>query len=236
MVNCAAYTAVDKAETEQEAAYLINAEAPALIAGLCGEHDIPFLHISTDYVFGQSLGRPWREDDPVDPPNVYGLSKQAGEAGVRDANPRHLILRTAWVYDSEGSNFVRTMLRLGATRDELRVVGDQHGGPTAAEDIALAILAMTDAASKPDFSQWGTYHFTGAPATTWYDFAAAIFEGHATPKLTRIATSDYPTPAARPAYSVLDCRKIETVFGIAQPDWRMSLAKVLEACAIDRSA
>jgi dTDP-4-dehydrorhamnose reductase len=236
VVNCAAYTAVDKAESERDAAYAVNAEAPALIAQACAARGIPVLHISTDYVFGETQGRPWREDDPVDPPNVYGLSKEAGEAAVRAANPRHLILRTAWVYDSEGSNFVRTMLRLGATRDELRVVGDQHGGPTAAEDIALAILAMIAKASTPGFADWGTYHFTGAPETTWFDFAAAIFAGRATPKLTRITTADYPTPAKRPAYSVLDCGKIAHVFGIAQPDWRVSLAKVLQACAIERSA
>ena len=233
VVNCAAYTAVDKAESEPQEAFAINATAPGLMAAACAKQDIPFLHISTDYVFGNPIGRPWREDDPVAPLNVYGQSKAAGEKAVRDVWAKHLILRTAWVYDSEGRNFVLTMLRLGAEKPELKIVGDQQGGPTSAADIAHAILRMVESASDSGFDGWGIYHFAGAPATTWFDFAAAIFAtaGNGTPKLTAITTADYPTPARRPPYSVLDCGKIAAKFGITQPDWHESLAKVLEVAA-----
>jgi dTDP-4-dehydrorhamnose reductase len=236
VVNCAAYTAVDKAETERELSHTLNADAPGMIARLCAERGLPFLHISTDYVFQGSNTRPWREDDPIAPLNEYGRGKADGEAQVRAALPRHFIMRTSWVYDSQGANFVRTMLRLGAEREELRVVGDQHGGPTSAEDIALAILAMIDAAQKPGFDRWGTYHFSGGPATTWADFATAIFQGAPKPKVTAITTAEYPTPAKRPAYSVMDCSKIKTAFGIVQPDWRQSLRRVLDEISADRSA
>ncbi len=228
VINCAAFTAVDKAENEQEAAFAVNAVAPGIMAEACKLQDVPLLHISTDYVFGEPVGRPWREDDPIAPLNLYGRSKADGEAAVRAAWDKHLILRTAWVYDAEGKNFVLTMLKLGAERDELKIVGDQQGGPTSAEDIAAAMLRMIRVADNSSFDGWGTYHFSGAPATTWFDFAAAIFAGREKPKLTRIGTADYPTPARRPPYSVLDCNKIQTRFGISQPDWHKSLDKVLE--------
>jgi dTDP-4-dehydrorhamnose reductase len=227
VLNCAAYTNVDQAETDRDTARAINAVAPATMAALCAAAGASLTHISTDYVFGTALGRPWREDDPIDPQNEYGRGKAASEAAVRAALPHHLILRTSWVFDTQGKNFVRTMLRLGAERPELRVVGDQHGGPTAAADIAAALLAMVDQSAVPSFAGWGTYHYSGAPATTWYDFAAAIFAGKETPKLTKITTAEFPTPAKRPLYSVLDCGKIERVFGLAQPDWRVALAKML---------
>ena len=228
VVNCAAYTAVDKAEDEPDTALAINAVAPGVMAAACAVGDVPLLHISTDYVFGNPLGRPWREDDAIAPQNIYGQSKADGEAAVRAACAKHLILRTAWVYDSEGKNFVLTMLQLGADRAELKIVGDQHGGPTSAEDIATAILRMVEIANEPGFTDWGTYHFSGAPATTWFDFAQSIFKGAATPRLTAISTAQYPTPARRPLYSVLDCSKIAQKFGITQPDWQKSLDKVLE--------
>jgi dTDP-4-dehydrorhamnose reductase len=227
VINCAAYTAVDKAESEPAVAFAVNATAPGVMATACREQDIPLLHISTDYVFGEPIGRPWREEDAVAPLNVYGHSKAAGESAVQGAWHKHLILRTAWVYDSEGKNFVLTMLRLARDRPELSVVGDQQGGPTSAQDIAQAILHMVETASDPAFTGWGIYHFTGAPATTWFDFATAIF-GDKGPRLTRITTADYPTPARRSPYSVLDCSKIAAAFGIRQPDWHKSLDKVLE--------
>ena len=228
VLNCAAYTVVDQAETERDLAWAINATAPGLMANICAEKNASLLHISTDYVFGQPLGRPWREFDPLAPQNEYGRGKVAGELAVRAALPRHLILRTAWVFDSEGKNFVRTMLRLGAERPELRIVGDQHGGPTAAADIAAAMLAMADQAAAPGFAGWGTYHYSGTPATTWYEFAEAIFAGRDTPQLVQIATADFPTPAIRPLYSVLDCRLIKQVFEIEQPDWRAALGEMLQ--------
>ncbi|HMG50546.1 MAG TPA: dTDP-4-dehydrorhamnose reductase [Inquilinus sp.] len=229
VANCAAYTAVDKAEAERDQAFAVNATAPGVIARACAEAGAALVHISTDYVFPGDGDRPWREDDPIAPLSVYGESKAAGEAAVRAALPRHIILRTSWVFAAHGSNFVRTMLRLGAERPELRIVADQRGGPTAAADIAAAILAVRDRALAPGFSDWGTFHYSGAPATTWYEFAAAIFaaQGGGGPKLHPIATSDYPTPARRPANSVMDCGRIARVFGVAQPDWRQSLAAML---------
>ena len=229
VANCAAYTAVDKAETERDQAFAVNATGPGVIARACAEAGAALLHISTDYVFRGDGDRPWREDDPIAPLSVYGESKAAGEAAVREALPRHVILRTAWVFAAHGNNFVRTMLRLGAERPELRIVADQRGGPTAAADIAAAILAIRERALAPGFDGWGTFHFAGAPATTWHDFAAAIFaeKGGAAPALHPIATSDYPTPARRPSNSVLDCGKIGRVFGLAQPDWRRALSAVV---------
>jgi dTDP-4-dehydrorhamnose reductase len=229
VVNCAAYTAVDKAEADRDQAFAVNATAPGVIAQACADAGAALVHISTDYVFRGDGDRPWREDDPIAPLSVYGASKAAGEAAVRAALPRHIIIRTAWVFAAHGGNFVRTMLRLGAERPELRIVADQRGGPTAAADIAAAILAIRDQALAPGFADWGTFHLSGAPAITWYDFAAAIFAEHggATPVLHPIGTADYPTPARRPANSVLDCGKIGRVFGLDQPDWRRSLAAML---------
>jgi dTDP-4-dehydrorhamnose reductase len=236
VANCAAYTAVDRAESEREAAFAVNATAPGLIAQACARAGVPLLHISTDYVFDGTGARPWREDDPVGPASVYGQSKEAGERAVRDICANHLILRISWVYDSAGHNFVRTMLRLGAERDRLRVVGDQHGGPTSAQDTAQAIVTMAKTALQPDFDGWGTYHFSGAPATAWFDFAQAIFAGRLSPLVERITTAEYPTPAKRPANSVLNCGKIARVFGIEQPDWRVSLARVLTEIEAERPA
>lgn len=229
VANCAAYTAVDKAETDRDQAFAVNATGPGVIATACAEAGAALLHISTDYVFRGDGDRPWREDDPIAPLSVYGESKAAGEAAVRAALPRHVILRTAWVFAAHGHNFVRTMLRLGAERPELRIVADQRGGPTPAADIAAAILAIRERALAPGFDGWGTYHLAGAPATTWHGFAAAIFaeKGGAAPVLHAIVTSDYPTPARRPSNSVLDCGKIGRVFGVAQPDWRRALSAMV---------
>ena len=231
VTNCAGYTAVDRAESEPDEAEHINARAPGVIAAACADAGVPLVHISTDYVFEGSGSRPWREDDPAAPQNVYGRTKLHGEAAVRARHAQHLILRTSWVFAAHGHNFVKTMLRLGAERSELRIVGDQRGGPTAAADIAAAILRMIKASEQPGFDAWGTYHFSGAPAVSWYEFACAILGEHQGLRIVEIASRDFPTPAKRPSNSVLDCSRIRSVFGIAQPDWRKSLRDVLDALA-----
>ena len=231
VINAAAYTAVDRAESDVAAAYAINRDGPHHLAVATAERGIPLLHISTDYVFDGTGERAYRETDPTGPTGVYGASKLAGEAAVRAAQPHHIILRTAWVYAASTGNFVATMLRLAAERPELRVVADQRGGPTEAAAIAEALLTI---AGRLDQGQpWGTYHFSGAPAITWHGFAQAIVERAAprlrqVPRVTPIGTTDYPTPARRPANSVLDCGKIEAQFGIRQPDWSATLGAVVE--------
>jgi dTDP-4-dehydrorhamnose reductase len=201
--------------------------------------DVPLIHVSTDYVFAGDGKRPYRETDPVAPLGVYGQSKRAGEDAIRAAHPKHLILRTAWVHSPWGNNFVKTMLRLGGEREELRIVGDQTGTPSYAPDLAGAIIeiAAQIASASADDLRWGTYHLTNSGMTTWYDFAAEIFSevartGRATPKLVRIPTADYPTPAQRPTWSVLDNARIGTVFGVQMRDWKVAarecVARLLE--------
>lgn len=230
VINAAAYTAVDQAEAEPGAARAVNAAAPAAIARACASRGMPFLHVSTDYVFDGAGSRPWREDDPVNPLGVYGATKLEGERLIEAAGGPHVILRTSWVFSAHGKNFVRTMLRLGADRETLGVVDDQRGGPTPASDIASALLAVAGAFGEGR-GQSGIFHFAGAPAVSWADFAEAIFERARLPRrpsVRRIATADYPTPARRPANSVLDCTKIGRVYGIGQPDWRPGLDKVMD--------
>jgi dTDP-4-dehydrorhamnose reductase len=229
VVNCAAYTAVDRAESERQRAFAINADGAGVVAAAAAARGLPILHLSTDYVYAGAGQEPYREDERMAPVNIYGASKAAGDVAVAAANPRHLLLRVSWVFGVHGGNFVKTMLRLGRERDEVRVVDDQQGGPTEARDIADAILAMTVACRRPSFTGWGTYHFAGRPSTTWCRFAAAIFAraGGQAPRIVAIATRDYPTPAARPRNSTLDCRRIRDAFGIEQPDWRPALARVL---------
>lgn len=238
VVNATAYTAVDKAESDRDAAFAINRDGPARLAAACAVRGIPLVHVSTDYVFDGSKPSPYTEDDPVCPLGAYGASKEAGEAAVRAALEQHVILRTSWVYAAHGANFVKTMLRLGREREELGVVADQHGAPTAAADIAAAIVTIAGRiASDPDGNPdgiWGTYHFAGAGATTWHGFAERIFqrlerETGRRPRLKAIGTADYPTPARRPANSRLDCAKIRAVFGIEAPRWEDSLERVLDA-------
>ena len=229
VVNCAAFTAVDRAESEAEQAFAVNAEGAANVARAAAERGIPVIHLSTDYVYAGTREGLHVEDDPIAPLNVYGASKATGDAAVAAANGRHLLLRVSWVFGAHGANFVKTMLRLGHDRSELRIVNDQVGGPTEAVDIADTILTMIAASRRPGFDAWGTYHFCGAPSVTWYEFARAIFEhagGHS-PALVPIASREYPTPAKRPQNSRLDCGKIAQTFGIAQPDWRRSLERVL---------
>jgi dTDP-4-dehydrorhamnose reductase len=229
VVNCAAYTAVDRAESERERAFAVNETAAGIVAGAAQRHGVPVIHLSTDYVYAGAGDAPHREDAPVAPLNVYGASKAAGDAAVMAANPRHILLRVSWVFGEHGANFVKTMLRLGRERPELRIVADQIGGPTEARDIADAVLTIAAAIARPGFDGWGIYHFAGAPATSWHGFAGAIFAASKgpSPKLHPITTPEYPTPAKRPLNSRLDCGKIARVVGLAQPDWRASLARVV---------
>jgi dTDP-4-dehydrorhamnose reductase len=231
VINAAAYTAVDRAETEPDAAWASNCTGPANLAAACRDAAIPLIHLSTDYVFDGSKPGPYREDDPVKPLGVYGQSKEAGDCAVREALARHVILRTAWVYSAHGHNFVKTMLRLAAERPVLRVVADQIGSPTGAADIAAAIGAIVQQLDAGN-SHWGTYHFAGGGTVTWHGFAQAIFElatpwRGPPPLVEAIATADYPTPARRPANSVLDCSRIGEVFGIVPRPWRQALAEVI---------
>ena len=227
VINAAAYTAVDKAETEPETARLVNAAAPAAMARACARKGVPFVHISTDYVFDGSGTRPWRPTDDTAPLGAYGATKLAGENGVRAAGGTHAILRTSWVFSAHGTNFVKTMLRLGADRDALTIVADQIGGPTPARAIAEATLTIAKALSdKPELS--GTYHFAGTPDVSWADFARTIFaQAGLDCGVTDIPTTAYPTPAERPQNSRLDCAATVSAFGIARPDWRGELDRVL---------
>ena len=233
IINAAAHTAVDKAETEVDASYAINRDGPANLAEGANAVGAVMLHISTDYVFAGDKQGVYLESDPVDPQGVYGASKLAGEEVVAAKSPRHLILRTAWVFGEHGNNFVKTMLRLGASRDSLGIVADQFGGPTYAGDIAAALLKMAQQALQPDFSQWGVYHFAGEPHVSWFEFAAAIFKVAGEqgvlaklPELKGIGTADYPTPARRPANSRLDCGKIRQVFAIEPSNWQAALQNI----------
>jgi len=227
VINAAAYTAVDKAEEDEVLATTVNGAAPSAMAQAAAEAGVPFVHVSTDYVFAGDGTAPWTPDAPTGPLGAYGRSKLAGEEGVRAAGGCHAILRTSWVFSAHGNNFVKTMLRLGAERDALNVVADQIGGPTAAADIADALLVMARALVQ-DPNKSGTYHFAGAPETSWDCFAREIFSraGLAV-TVTGIPSAHYPTPARRPLNSRLDCSATETVFGIKRPDWRISLAQVL---------
>ena len=234
VINAAAYTAVDRAESEPEVAFAVNREGPAYLAQMCRKCGIPLIHVSTDYVFdGTKLG-PYVEEDPVAPLGVYGESKAAGEAEVRKHLPRHIIVRTAWLCGRHGHNFVKTMLRLGREKDTLRVVSDQFGCPTIAADLAEAILELVRQAEKNQSMKWGTYHYCGAGKTNWHGFATAIFEiarqyeKFAVKNVMPISTAEYPTPVKRPANSVLDCSKIGRHFGIRPRPWREGLARMIE--------
>lgn len=230
IINAAAHTAVDKAQSEPESAYAINATGAANLALAAQDTGATILHISTDYVFDGKSEIPYRETDPAAPQNVYGSSKLAGEQAVQAACPRHIILRTAWVFNEQGGNFVKTMLRLGASRDSLGVVADQFGSPTYAGDIAAALIAMSEHIHQQS-NAYGIYHFSGSPCVSWHGFAAAIFAQAVAqgilpqaPVLNEMTTADYPTPASRPANSRLDCRKIQAVFGIQPSDWQAALS------------
>lgn len=225
VINAAAYTAVDRAETDEAAALQVNGAAPGAMAQACADLGIPFLHVSTDYVFDGSGTAPWKPEDPVAPLGAYGRSKLAGEQAVRAAGGRHVILRTSWVFSSHGANFLKTMLRLGADRPALRVVADQIGGPTPAGGIAGALLTMADALRQG--AAGGTYHYAGAPDTSWACFARETFaQAGLAVTVEDIPTEAYPTPARRPLNSRLDCATLAD-FGIARPDWPQALAEVV---------
>lgn len=227
VVNAVAYTAVDKAESEPELAEFVNGFSVGALANACSKKNVPLIHISTDYVFPGNGVKPWNPDDPTGPLGVYGASKLQGENMIREAGGTHAILRTSWVFSAHGGNFVKTMLRLGNTRDQLSVVADQIGGPTPAADIADACLTM--AGAMIGGHKGGTYHFSGAPDVSWADFAREIFAQSGTDcDVADIPTADYPTPAQRPLNSRLDCSTLEADFGIARPDWRQGLADVLK--------
>ncbi|OWW02303.1 dTDP-4-dehydrorhamnose reductase [Rhizobium sp. R72] len=234
IVSAAAYTAVDKAESEEALAFVINAEGPTAIAEVAKELGVPVVHLSTDYVFPGDKQGVYVETDATGPVSAYGRSKLAGEVGVAAANSNHAILRTAWVYSPFGANFVKTMLRLAETRDTLNVVADQHGTPTSALDIADAVIAIAKRLSvDPDLKLRGVFHLTGSGEATWADFAEAIFAGLEAKSgkvvsVGRIATADYPTPAKRPANSRLSNDKLKQAYGIVLPDWKKSTKVVLD--------
>jgi dTDP-4-dehydrorhamnose reductase len=227
VINAAAYTAVDQAESDEATAALVNAAAPAAMAQACAALGIPFVHISTDYVFDGSGTEPWAVDAATGPLGAYGRTKLAGEAAVREAGGVYAILRTSWVVSAHGKNFVKTMLRLGADRERLTIVADQIGGPTAAADIAEACLEMARQLAQ-DSDKTGVYHFAGGPDVSWADFAREIFaQAGLGCEVADIPSTDFPTPAKRPANSRMVCDDITRVFGIARPEWRRSLTDIL---------
>jgi dTDP-4-dehydrorhamnose reductase len=233
IVNAGAYTAVDRAESDPQRAWAVNGAAPGILAEEAKRAGALLVHYSTDYVFDGALDRPYVETDATNPLSVYGRTKLEGEHAVAAAGGRHLILRTSWVYAPRGKNFMLTMLRLAAERDELRVVDDQRGAPTSSLQLARATIALFDSSREHS----GTYHATASGVTTWFGFAAAIFEGRGRrlgdafriPALVPIATTDYPTPARRPRNSVLSNAKLENVFGVRLGDWREGLDEALDA-------
>lgn len=234
VVNAAAYTAVDRAESELDAAFRANAESPGVLAAACARRGAKLVHYSTDYVFPGDGIRPYREDDATSPLGVYGASKLAGEEAIRAAGAAHLVFRTAWVYASHGHNFLRTMLRLGAEREELRVVADQIGTPTPAALIADVTARIMASSSQ----MTGTFHLTAQGQASWQEFATAIFAGAhqrgllvREPTVVPIATMDYPTPAKRPAYSCLDTSHLRNDLAIVLPTWQQGLDRVLDELA-----
>ena len=232
VINAAAHTAVDRAESEQALSEVLNADAPAAMAAACASAGRHLVHYSTDYVFDGSGDRPYRETDAVNPRSVYGRTKAAGEAAVLDALPDAIILRTAWVYSRAGRNFVNTMLRLAAERDEINVVDDQVGSPTLARDLARATVDILCAiGSGQKTHQGGIFHATNRGQTSWYGFCREIFRlaGIDGVRVNAISTEQYPTPAPRPAYSVLDNSRLREVYGVELPPWQQSLAGCLEA-------
>lgn len=233
VINGAAYTAVDKAESDQVTAWAVNALAPAAFAQGCAEAGIPIVQVSTDYVFAGDKDGAWEPTDPVAPLGVYGASKLGGELAVRTSGARHAVVRTAWVVSAHGNNFVKTMLRVGATRDELGVVDDQRGSPTSAADLAAALLIIAIRLIEDEGAPTGTFHFSNAGAVSWAGFASEIFaqsgaRGGAVPAVKPIATADYPTPARRPANSLLSHDAIRAAYGIEPRPWQAALGDILD--------
>ncbi|WP_075989066.1 dTDP-4-dehydrorhamnose reductase [Vibrio fluvialis] len=233
IINAAAHTAVDRAEQEVELANAINHDGPHYLAQAAQQVNAVLLHISTDYVFGGDAAQPYLETDKTGPQGVYGQSKLGGERVVAQSCDKHIIMRTAWVFGEHGNNFVKTMLRLAQTRDELNIIGDQFGGPTYAGDIADALIAMIEYIEQGQVPEWGIYHFAGLPYVSWFQFAEKIFQRAENkgvlaklPRINAIPTSAYPTPAKRPANSRLDCSKIANQFGINPSDWITALDNI----------
>jgi dTDP-4-dehydrorhamnose reductase len=240
IVNAAAYTAVDRAEAESERAFAVNCDGAALLAAGAARRGIPFIQISTDYVFDGSKRSPYREDDVPAPQNVYGSSKLAGEIAVLKACPGAAVIRTSWVYSPYGNNFVRTMLRLSDEQPVVRIVEDQRGTPTSAADLAVAILAIAEQLRSANGSDGaGIYHLAGDGETSWHGFATAVFaslarRGRRVPTLQAITTAEYPTPARRPKNSCLDSSKAERIFGVRLPPWRSSVEECLDQLEIPK--
>jgi dTDP-4-dehydrorhamnose reductase len=235
VINAAAYTNVDDAESNKDLAFQINTEAPGLLATACAAGNIPLVHVSTDYVFDRDEHRPIAESATPNPVNVYAQSKLAGEDAVRAATRKYLVLRVGWLYAAHGRNFLRTMLKLGAERDELRVVDDQYGIPTAAHNVAVAIVAVVANWQREPTPNYGTFHFADLGSATWFEFAQEIFSvaeeyGYIAPQLVPIDTSAYPTPAKRPRYSILDARRFERFFGTSRRDWRLGTRDIVCKC------
>lgn len=237
IVNCGAYTAVDRAESEPELAHQVNGVAAAVLAEEALRHDALLIHFSTDYVFDGTKRSPYVEDDPPNPVNAYGATKLEGERAITASGCAHLVLRTSWVYGPHGKNFMLTMLRLAESRDELRIVDDQHGAPTSSAQLARLTAQLLDLGLDTLRAKSGLYHATAAGETTWRGFAEAIFDGAARrrgasfkrPRVLPIATREYPTPARRPAYSVLSCDRLAHAFGLRVPDWRAGLDEAISA-------
>jgi dTDP-4-dehydrorhamnose reductase len=233
IINCAAYTAVDQAESEPEPAFAVNQHGPAQLAKACSDHNIAFIHISTDYVFDGRKDSAYVENDPICPIGIYGQSKAAGEAQIAQLIKKYIIIRTSWLYGCHGNNFVKTMIRLGRTKDRIGVVDDQFGSPTHAADLAEAVLTVACNILQDDFSQWGIYHFANQGIVSWYEFAKNIFEIISKKmelkltKLDPLTTDQYPTVAVRPEYSVLSVKKISQQFGINPPFYLDSLKEML---------
>jgi len=234
VINAAAYTLVDRAETESDLAFAVNAAAPAHLARLCSREGIPLVQVSTDYVFDGRKQTPYVEDDPVAPLGVYGRSKAEGEAAVRSTLREHLIVRTAWLYSPYGSNFVRTILRLAAEGKELRIVDDQVGSPTCAADFAEALLSIVGRLRSDGEIPWGTYHYCGRGITSWFGFARHILQTLVARRhidayrVVPITTREYPTAAGRPAFSALDCSRIQANFGIRLTPWQTSVEQTID--------
>lgn len=234
IINASAYTQVDKSESERDLAFAVNQTGPANLSKICQEKNIPLIHISTDYVFDGEKGVAYTENDPVSPIGVYGLSKEAGEVEIRKYLKHHIIIRTSWLYGFYGNNFVKTMLRLGKEREIIKVVSDQKGSPTCAEDLANAIYQVARHVEKGKDDIWGTYHYCNQGIISWYDFSQKIFEiadkfdAFSIKEVRPIPTAEYPTPAKRPAYSALDCGKFEKTFDISLIPWEESLKRTIE--------
>lgn len=233
VINAAAYTAVDKAESERERAYAVNRDGPSNLAHSCAQSGAPLLHVSTDYVFDGSKPSPYLEDDATEPLGVYGASKAAGELAVRSSCRKHVIVRTSWVVSAFGQNFVKTMLRLAAERDRLRVVADQFGRPTPAKALAAVLVRIVQRYAEGSPIPWGTYHFAGAGRTSWHGLAQAVIDLQAAvtgrnPPVDAITTADFPTPAKRPQNSELDTHKLEKALGLTIAPWQAGVADIVE--------